>query len=548
MKICKIMDLAMESGTPVIGLCDSGGARIQEGVDALGGYAEIFYRNVSASGRIPQISAILGPCAGGAVYSPAITDFVFMVEGTSHMFITGPEVIKAATGEVTDFEELGGAEAHSTRSGVCHFVANSEHDCFRQIRELMEFLPQNCFERPSGRPPQATEPRSAALDRIARQEAKRPSGPRGGRELADDRASSKSTLRPEHRRGFIRLAGRRGRHNNPLHLPGRSTSPLGEGPFAPRRLNIPLLTLVDVPGYWPGVEQEHGGIIRKGAKLLYAYCQATVPKVTVVLKKAYGGAYDVMSSKHVRGDFNFAWPCAEIAVMGPQGAVNILFAREIRKAAKPEERRKELIDEYTKRFSNPYLAASRGYIDEVIEARRTRSKVVNAFRFLRTRRCPASRRGMGIRLGSDAALCRLRGRRGPCRGLTPACGTPGLPNAWRRRVRAGGRGGLGRRRAVLARPRRPLAAFLTAVARSRPSVDPAPGEARPRNRRRHFSAFAGRPALPGRGRAIRGRRGVFARAVARRPMGLWPSSRARGPATWAAPDLRHPVAFAAFSP
>ncbi|MBI5597415.1 MAG: acyl-CoA carboxylase subunit beta [Elusimicrobia bacterium] len=397
-KICKVMDLGLESGVPVIGLCDSGGARIQEGVDALGGYAEIFYRNVQASGRIPQISAILGPCAGGAVYSPAITDFIFMVKDTSHMFITGPEVIRAATGEECDFETLGGVEAHSTRSGVCHFVANSEHDCFRQIQELLEFLPQNCFDavkpRPSGDDPNRE---SAVLDRIAHSDPKRPySVHEVIRELADERSFFEvhAGFARNIVVGFIRLGGRAVGvvANNPQHLSGAlNISASEKGARFVRccdAFNIPILTLVDVPGYWPGVEQEHGGIIRKGAKLLYAYCQATVPKVTVVLKKAYGGAYDVMSSKHVRGDLNFAWPCAEIAVMGPQGAVNILFAREIRAAAKPEERRKQLVDDYTKQFSNPYLAAQRGYIDEVIEARRTRSKVANAFRFLKDKKTP----------------------------------------------------------------------------------------------------------------------------------------------------------------
>ncbi|MBI3300259.1 MAG: acyl-CoA carboxylase subunit beta [Elusimicrobia bacterium] len=399
-KICKIMDLALESGVPVIGLCDSGGARIQEGVDALGGYAEIFYRNVQASGAIPQISAILGPCAGGAVYSPAITDFVFMVKDTSHMFITGPEVIRAATGEETDFDTLGGVEAHSERSGVCHFVANSEPDCFRQIQELLEFLPQNYAEPVKPRVT-ADDPNreSAALDRIAHQDAKRPYAAHEViRELADERSFFEvhAGFARNIVIGFIRLGGKSVGvvANNPAHLSGALDIAASEKAARFVRccdaFNIPLLTLVDVPGYWPGVEQEHGGIIRKGAKLLYAYCQATVPKVTVVLKKAYGGAYDVMSSKHVRGDLNFAWPCAEIAVMGPQGAVSILFAREIRRAAKPEERRKELVDDYTKQFANPYLAAQRGYIDEVIEARKTRGKIVNAFRFLRGKKAAKS--------------------------------------------------------------------------------------------------------------------------------------------------------------
>ncbi|MFH1724282.1 MAG: acyl-CoA carboxylase subunit beta [Elusimicrobiota bacterium] len=397
-KICKVMDLALENGVPVIGLCDSGGARIQEGVEALGGYAEIFYRNVQSSGRIPQISAILGPCAGGAVYSPAMTDFIFMVKGISHMFITGPEVIRAATGEEADFESLGGTEAHCTKSGVCHFLANSEQDCFRQIRELLDYLPASCFERPIARPSTDDPKReSPALDEIARMDPRRPYSVHDViREVADDRGFFEV-----HRGfarnivcGFIRLAGRAVGvvANNPQARSGAldiSSSEKG-GRFVRfcDAFNIPLLTLVDVPGYWPGIEQEHGGIIRKGAKLLYAYCQSTVPRVTVVLKKAYGGAYDVMSSKHVRGDFNYAWPCAEIAVMGSQGAVNILFARDIRKAADPGRRRQELVDHYTRQFANPYLAASRGYIDEVIDARATRPKVIRAFEFLRDKRTP----------------------------------------------------------------------------------------------------------------------------------------------------------------
>jgi acetyl-CoA carboxylase carboxyltransferase component len=395
-KICKIMDLAIESGVPVIGLCDSGGARIQEGVDALGGYAEIFYRNVQASGRIPQISAILGPCAGGAVYSPAITDFVFMVKGTSHMFITGPEVIKAATGEECDFKTLGGAETHSTKSGVAHFVANSEQACFRQIRELLEFLPQSCLSKPKSiRAVDDAKRESEALEKVSRMNPKRPFNIQNViREIADD-----SSFFEVHKNfakniacGFIRLDGRSVGvvANNSMHKSGAlDISASEKGARFVRfcdAFNIPLLTLVDVPGYWPGVEQEHGGIIRKGAKLLYAYCQATVPKLTVVLRKAYGGAYDVMSSKHVRGDINYAWPTAEIAVMGPQGAVNILFAREIKKAAKPEKRREELLEEYRTKFANPLLAAQRGYIDEVIEPKTTRPKLIAALRFLKNKK------------------------------------------------------------------------------------------------------------------------------------------------------------------
>lgn len=395
-KICKVMDLALTSGVPVIGLCDSGGARIQEGVDALGGYAEIFYRNVQASGRIPQISAILGPCAGGAVYSPAITDFVFMVKGISQMFITGPEVIKAATGEETDLETLGGVEAHSTKSGVAHFVTNSEHQCFRQIRELLEFLPQNCDHRPKSiRSLDDPERESEVLDNISRLDPKRAFDIQTViREIADE-ASFFEVHKAFARNivcGFIRLDGQ------PVGVVANNSQvrsgalDIDSSEKAARfvrccdAFNVPLLTLVDVPGYWPGVEQEHGGIIRKGAKLLYAYCQATVPKLTVILRKAYGGAYDVMSSKHIRGDLNFAWPCAEIAVMGPQGAVNILFAREIRKSARPNRRREELVTEYTEKFANPILAAERGYIDEVIEPRQTRAKLIRALHFLRNKK------------------------------------------------------------------------------------------------------------------------------------------------------------------
>ncbi len=393
MKICKLLDLATANGVPVIGLCDSGGARIQEGVDSLGGYAEIFWRNVQASGKVPQISAILGPCAGGAVYSPAITDFVFMVEGTSHMFITGPEVIKAATGEVTDFESLGGAGVHAHRSGVCQFVANSEPDCFRQIRELLTYLPQNCFERPPA-VPSADDPgrTSQLLQDLSEMDPKRPYNVREViAELADHRAFFEvhKDFATNLAVGFIRLGGMSVGvvANNPEKLSGAlDISASEKGARFVRfcdAFNIPILTLVDVPGYWPGVQQEHGGIIRHGAKLLYAYCQATVPKVTLVLRKAYGGAYDVMGSKHVRGDFNFAWPCAEIAVMGPQGAVEILFARELKGQADPTAARAAKVADYTKRFSNPYLAARRGYIDEVIPARDTRGRLVAAFDFLK---------------------------------------------------------------------------------------------------------------------------------------------------------------------
>jgi acetyl-CoA carboxylase carboxyltransferase component len=396
MKICKAMDMAITAGVPVIGLCDSGGARIQEGVESLGGYAEIFYRNVEASGHVPQISAILGPCAGGAVYSPALTDFVFMVDGTSHMFITGPEVVKAATGETCDFETLGGADTHSRLSGVCHFTAGSEHDCFRQIRELIDFLPQNHREKPKPvMPSDAPDRESDLLESIGELDAKKPYRIHDVIwELADGhqffevhRGFARNIVV-----GFIRLDGESVGvvANNPQVLSGALDIDASEK--AARFINfcdafnIPLLTLVDVPGYWPGLEQEHAGIIRRGAKLLYAYCRASVPKVTVVLRKAYGGAYDVMSSKHVRGDVNFAWPCAEIAVMGPQGAVNILYKNELKAAKDPEKKRAELVADYVERFASPFQAAKRGYIDEVIEARKTRAKVIRAFKFLRSKK------------------------------------------------------------------------------------------------------------------------------------------------------------------
>jgi acetyl-CoA carboxylase carboxyltransferase component len=405
MKICKVLDLASSNGCPVIALCDSGGARIQEGVESLGGYAEIFWRNVQLSGKVPQISAILGPCAGGAVYSPAMTDFIFMVRGTSHMFITGPDVVKAATGEQTDFDNLGGADIHAKKSGVCHFVANSEQDCFRQIRELLSFLPAQCFDTApliaTGDDP-ARE--SDILEKISEGDPKRPYDVREViTELADGRAFLE--VHKEFAQnivvGFMRLGGRAVGcvANNPKHLAGAldisASQKAGRFVRFCDAFNIPILTLVDVPGYWPGTEQEHGGVIRHGAKLLYSYCQSTVPKVTVVLRKAYGGAYDVMASKHVRGDFNFAWPCAEIAVMGPQGAVEILYAREIAKAKDPQAHEAKLIEDYVKQFSNPYLAAARGYIDDVIEARHSRGKLIAAFEFLKDKKVepPKKRHG-----------------------------------------------------------------------------------------------------------------------------------------------------------
>lgn len=394
LKICKIMDLALESGFPVIGLCDSGGARIQEGVASLGGYADVFYRNVLASGRVPQISAILGPCAGGAVYSPALTDFVFMVEGISHMFITGPEVVRQATGETTDFETLGGASIHAERSGVAHFMASSEEECLREIRELISFFPSSCL---TPAPVVATKDdwhrASSRLEDIAQTDPRRPYDARFViREIADE-----GKFLEVHRHfaqnlvvGFGRLAGLSVGFvaNNPDKLSGALDILASQKGARFIRFcdafNIPLVTLVDVPGYWPGVHEEHGGIIRHGAKLLYAFCESTVPKVTVILRKAYGGAYDVMGSKHIRADINFAWPSAEIAVMGPEGAAQILHAKEIAQAPDPETFLAEKITAYREHFANPWIAAGKGYVDEVIEPSRTREKIITALEFLKS--------------------------------------------------------------------------------------------------------------------------------------------------------------------
>ncbi|MBI5624819.1 MAG: acyl-CoA carboxylase subunit beta [Elusimicrobia bacterium] len=392
-KICSVLELAAKAKVPVVALCDSGGARIQEGVESLGGYADIFYRNVQLSGFVPQITAILGPCAGGAVYSPALTDFVFMVEGLSRMFVTGPDVIRASTGESTDLESLGGAKVHASKSGACHFLAGSEHDCFRQIRELLEYLPQSCEEKPKPVMPSDDPFRlSPQLGTMAEMDPKKPYNIHDViLEIADNHQFLET-----HRdfalnlvTGFIRLNGESVGvvANNPLYFSGALDVDASEKGARFVRFcdafNIPLLTLVDVPGYWPGVEQEHGGLIRRGAKLLYAYCQSTVPKVAVVLRKAYGGAYDVMSSKHVKGDVNLAWPCAEIAVMGPQAAVEVLHKDALAAAPDSQALRDKLIAEYVAKFASPYEAARRGYIDEVIDAKETRPKIIRAFQFLR---------------------------------------------------------------------------------------------------------------------------------------------------------------------
>ncbi|HBL15744.1 MAG: methylmalonyl-CoA carboxyltransferase [Elusimicrobia bacterium GWA2_69_24] len=406
-KICKIMDMAVENRVPVIGLLDSGGARIQEGVDSLDGYAKIFYRNTKASGVIPQISVILGPCAGGAVYSPALTDFVFMVEGSSHMFVTGPEVVKAATGETVTFDVLGGGMTHGAKSGNCHFLPRSEPDCFRQVRELISFLPQNRWEKPprlaNPDPIRRTTPLLEVLCEVD------PRKPYRVHHVIWQLADEHKFFEVMHDFakniviGFMRLGGDVVGvvANNPAHKAGAIDIDASDKAARFIRFlntfNIPILTLVDVPGYWPGVEQEHGGIIRHGAKLLHAYAEATVPKVTVVLRKAYGGAYIAMSSKHMGADFNFALPCAEIAVMGPAGAIEILFSRKL-KAGTPEEQAKlrvELTDDYKRRFASPYQTASTGSVDEVIEPSEVRHKIARAFRFLENKRQPGEHDNRG---------------------------------------------------------------------------------------------------------------------------------------------------------
>jgi acetyl-CoA carboxylase carboxyltransferase component len=395
-KICKIMDLAMKNGAPVIGLNDSGGARIQEGVVSLGAYADIFLRNTLASGVVPQISAIMGPCAGGAVYSPAITDFIFMVEQTSYMFVTGPNVLKTVTHEDVSFEDLGGAMVHNSRSGVAHFSCPGEAECIRMIRALMSYIPSNNMEDPPRiEPIDAPVRAEEALDTIVPDNPSKPYDMKAVIGYIVDEGNFFEVQ--EHFAaniiiGFARLNGRSIGivAQQPACLAG--VLDINSADKAARFVrfcdcfNIPLVTFVDVPGFLPGVSQEHNGIIRHGAKLLYAYCEATIPKITVITRKAYGGAYDVMNSKHVRGDINYAWPTAEIAVMGAEGAVNILFKDEIDRAPDPELRRKELIAEYTEKFANPYIAASRGYVDEIIEPRYTRAKLITALEMLKNKR------------------------------------------------------------------------------------------------------------------------------------------------------------------
>jgi propionyl-CoA carboxylase beta chain len=406
-KIVKVMDHALKTGCPVIGINDGGGARIQEGVVALGLFAEIFYRNVIASGVIPQISLIMGPCAGGAVYSPAITDFTLMVEGTSHMFITGPDVIKTVTGEEVSFEELGGAHTHNTKSGVAHYQAKDEDDCLGFARELLSYLPSNNLDDPPAPDPPAAPQAGgdAAIMEITDADAELdtliPDSPNQpydmhdviGRVL-DDGAFLEihSGFAPNIVVGFGRIEGASVGvvANQPMHLAGCLDIDASEKAARFVRtcdaFNIPVLTFVDVPGFLPGTGQEWGGIIRRGAKLIYAYAEATVPKITVITRKAYGGAYDVMGSKHLGGDINLAWPTAQIAVMGAQGAVNILYRRELAAAADPDALRAQRVTEYEDTLANPYVAAERGYVDAVIRPAQTRSQVTRALRALRSKR------------------------------------------------------------------------------------------------------------------------------------------------------------------
>ncbi|MGI9539349.1 MAG: acyl-CoA carboxylase subunit beta [Miltoncostaeaceae bacterium] len=408
-KIVKVMELAVRMGCPIIGINDSGGARIQEGVVSLGGYADIFYRNVKASGVIPQISVVMGPCAGGAVYSPAITDFIFMVRETSHMFITGPDVIKTVTGEEVTMEELGGAQSHATKSGVCQFATDSEEECLEMVRDLMGFLPQNNLDTA---PYIATDdPGDRDADELSTIVPDEPTKPydmaRVIELIVDDEDFFE--VAPLYAQNIVIGYGRLNGHvvglvgNQPKALAG--VLDIDASIKAARfvrfcdAFNIPLITLVDVPGFLPGTAQEYGGIIVHGAKLLYAYSEATVPKLTVITRKAYGGAYDVMASKHIGADFNAAWPTAEVAVMGPEGAVNIIFRRELAEAESngggAEARRAELVDEYRERFANPYTAAERGYVDDVIEPQQTRAWLVRSLELALTKRQEAPPRKHG---------------------------------------------------------------------------------------------------------------------------------------------------------
>ncbi|HEX4887415.1 MAG TPA: acyl-CoA carboxylase subunit beta [Luteibaculaceae bacterium] len=390
-KICRIMDLAMKNGAPVIGLNDSGGARIQEGVVSLGAYADIFYRNTQASGVIPQISAILGPCAGGAVYSPALTDFILMVENTSYMFVTGPNVVKTVTHEEVTSEELGGANTHATKSGVTHFACSNGVEALMKIRQLLSYLPQNCEEDAPVEPYTPADERRLKLDNIV---PENPNQPYDIRDVILETVDADSffEVHKDYAEnivvGFARLAGRSIGivANQPAYLAGvldiKSSNKAARFVRTCDCFNVPLLVFEDVPGFLPGTDQEWNGIISNGAKLLYAFCEATVPRITVITRKAYGGAYDVMNSKHIGADMNYAWPSAEIAVMGAKGAAEIIFKKEIAEAANPDQKWKEKEAEYAELFANPYSAAARGYVDEVIKPHQTREKLIKAFQML----------------------------------------------------------------------------------------------------------------------------------------------------------------------
>ena len=394
-KIVKILNLAMKTGIPVVGLNDSGGARIQEGVNSLGGYADIFLLNTLASGVIPQISVILGPCAGGAVYSPAITDFVFMVRNSSYMFVTGPNVVKTVTHEDVSFEDLGGAETHAAKSGVAHFIYDNEIETLLNVRRLLSYLPLNFMDKPDDISFNSSDVfPDERLDNIIPENPNKPYDMKGVINLLVD-GKDFFEVHQNYAENIITGFGRIGGMaigivaNQPEVLAGvLDINASVKGARFVRfcdAFNIPLLVLVDVPGFLPGTEQEWNGIIRHGAKLLYAFCEATVPKVTVITRKAYGGAYDVMNSKHIRGDFNYAWPSAEIAVMGPKGAVEIIFKKEISKSDNPGAELETKLNEYVNKFANPYIAAERGFIDDVIIPRNTKCKIVNAFRLLKTK-------------------------------------------------------------------------------------------------------------------------------------------------------------------
>ncbi len=393
-KICKVMDLAMKNGAPVIGLNDSGGARIQEGVVSLGGYADIFYRNTLASGVIPQLSAIMGPCAGGAVYSPALTDFIYMVEGTSYMFVTGPNVVKTVTHEEVTAEELGGAQTHASKSGVTHFACKNELQCIQHLRKTLSYIPQNCEDAP---PALAYKPGNEMRPKLDELIPDSPNQPYDIRDVINQTIDDDSFLEVHEEYaanivvGFGRLAGKSIGivANQPAYLAG--VLDINASNKAARfvrfcdSFNIPLLVFEDVPGFLPGTDQEWNAIITNGAKLLYAFCEATVPRITVITRKAYGGAYDVMNSKHIGADMNFAWPSAEIAVMGAKGAAEIIFRKEIKEAADPAAKLKEKEDEYAEMFAHPYNAAARGYVDEVIKPHQTREKLIRAFDMLKTK-------------------------------------------------------------------------------------------------------------------------------------------------------------------